>query len=150
MKILSYILIAVVGILLVIQLFPAEKPEVSADEATHIRKEVLIDVELSDILQKACYDCHSNETKYPWYSSIAPFSWLVIHDVEEGRGELNFSEWSTYSTKKKSHKLEELAEEVEEGEMPLGIYTWLHAEADLSEEEKQKLIKWATDLKSSL
>ncbi|MFY0600380.1 MAG: heme-binding domain-containing protein [Cyclobacteriaceae bacterium] len=147
MKIVKYAIIALVAILILIQLFPGEKPETSQENPGDIHNEVLIDPLVSDILKKACYDCHSNETKYPWYASVAPVSWLVIHDVEEGRGELNFSEWATFSAKRKNHKLEEIAEEVEEGEMPMKIYTFTHEEARLSEEETEKLINWALKLK---
>lgn len=88
---------------------------------------------VKEILQRSCYDCHSNETRWPWYSYVAPVSWLLAHDVEEGREELNFSDWARYS--KDTHKLEEIAEEVEEGEMPMPIFLVMHSEAKVSESE---------------
>ncbi|MEP4535105.1 MAG: heme-binding domain-containing protein [Cyclobacteriaceae bacterium] len=149
MKILLYAVVVLVGIFLFIQIFPGEKPATSLDNPNDIHKEVLIDPAVSKTLRNACYDCHSNETVYPWYANIAPISWLVIHDIEEGREELNFSEWIPYSLKRKNHKLEEIAEEVEEGEMPMKIYTFTHAEGRLSADEKEALINWALNLKGS-
>ena len=93
-------------------------------------------------LQSACYDCHSNQTRYPWYNNIAPVSYWLADHVEEGTEHLNFSEWSSYSVKRKDHKLEEVAEEVEKGEMPLNEYTWSHAEAKLSDQQIKELIQW--------
>jgi cytochrome c551/c552 len=95
------------------------------------------------ILRTSCYDCHSNETKWPWYSYIAPASWLIADDVQVGRGHMNFSEWSGYNTKQKNHKRKECGEEVEEGEMPLWFYIPLHPEANLSEEDTATLLSWS-------
>ena len=99
---------------------------------------------IKSILKRACYDCHSHETVWPWYSSIAPVSWLLAWDVSEGREELNFSTWNQYSDKKRMKKLKELVEEVEEGEMPPWFYLPLHPEAHLSSEDRQQLQEWAT------
>lgn len=129
--------------LIIIQFFPGEKPAVSTDNPGDIHNEVLVNPEVSGILKAACYDCHSNETKYPWYASVAPVSWLVIHDTNEGRDELNFSEWATYSAKRKHHKLEEVIEMVEEGEMPLAVYNITHPEGRLTDAQMEALISWA-------
>ncbi len=129
--------------LIIIQFFPGEKPAVSTDNPGDIHNEVLVNPEVSGILKAACYDCHSNETKYPWYASVAPVSWLVIHDTNEGRDELNFSEWATYSAKRKHHKLEEVIEMVEEGEMPLAVYNITHPEGRLTDAQIEALISWA-------
>jgi hypothetical protein len=148
-KKLKYALVVFICALLLIQLVPGEKPEVTLDNPNDIHKEVLIDPDISKILRNACYDCHSNETVYPWYAGVAPISWLVIHDINEGREELNFSEWIPYSLKRKNHKLEEIAEEVEEGEMPMKIYTFTHSEARLTDKERETLMYWALNLKGS-
>ncbi len=89
------------------------------------------------IAQRACFDCHSNETVWPWYSRVAPVSWLVARDVNEGREKLNFSEWPP----RDEDEIDELIEVVEEGEMPMPIYLPMHPEANLSTEEKQALIE---------
>lgn len=104
--------------------------------------------EVTQILRAACYDCHSHETKYPWYSQVAPISWWVKHHIDEGKEHLNFSEWGTYSEKKADHKLEECAEEVEEGEMPLESYTWVHGEAKLSSDQKETLEEFFNGLRT--
>lgn len=94
-----------------------------------------------ELAKRACFDCHSNETVWPWYSQIAPVSWLVSKDVVEGRKELNFSEWGqTRAGRGGSKVAEEAAEQIEEGKMPLPIYLPLHPEAALSAAEKQQLI----------
>ncbi len=93
--------------------------------------------------QRACYDCHSNETVWPWYSQIAPFSWLLAWDVQEGRKELNFSRWNRYSPKERAKKVKESWEEIEEGEMPPWFYLPLHPEARLSAEDRAVVQEWA-------
>jgi hypothetical protein len=95
------------------------------------------------VLRTSCFDCHSNETKWPWYSAVAPVSWLVAYDVEEGREHLNFSTWASLSPEKQRAVISECREEVEEGEMPIDIYVSLHAEAALSAEAKLVLRQWA-------
>ena len=97
---------------------------------------------VKEILMRSCYDCHSNETVWPWYSYIAPASWLLEKDVEEGRDELNFSEWKGYDEKKKQKKFKETREEVEEGEMPQWYYVIMHPEAKLTDADKQALFEW--------
>lgn len=101
------------------------------------------------ILKTTCYDCHSFESKYPWYSNITPVSFFLKKHIDEGREELNFSMWATYSVKKKVHKLEEMKEMVSEGEMPLDSYLIMHKEAALSDESKEKLIDWVDELHNS-
>lgn len=98
--------------------------------------------QVKELLRRSCYDCHSNETVWPWYSYIAPASWLLADDVAEGRAELNFSEWSGYDEKRKLKKFKEIREEVGEGEMPQWYYIIMHPEAKLSDADKQALYDW--------
>jgi uncharacterized membrane protein len=98
------------------------------------------------ILEKACNDCHSNHTNYPWYSNIQPVGWWLQHHVNDGKEELNFSEFSTYTPKRQYHKLRETAEQVEKKEMPLDSYMWIHPEARLTDEERKVLTDWAKSL----
>jgi hypothetical protein len=95
------------------------------------------------IFERACYDCHSNATEWPWYAHIAPVSWLVAHDVEEGREHLNFSRWSAYSQEDQTELREEIWEEVREDEMPLWFYVAVHRDALLSRREKELLRAWS-------
>jgi len=98
--------------------------------------------ELGILIKDACYDCHSYETEYPWYANVAPLSWWIADHIEEGREHLNFSTWAQDDAEKRAYKLEEAAEEVHEGHMPLDSYTWLHADARLSDEQRDRLAAW--------
>lgn len=102
--------------------------------------------DIAQIIRTSCYDCHSYQTEYPWYTNIAPVSWWIGHHIDEGREHFNFSEWGNYSEKKALHKLEEFYEEVEEGEMPLTSYTIMHGDAALSTEQVKKLVNWVKGL----
>ena len=95
------------------------------------------------LLQRACYDCHSNETRWPWYSQVAPVSFLIARDVTDGRRELNFSLWNQYNERRKSRKLKEIAEQVEKGKMPQWYYVPFHPEAQLSPAERDLILSWA-------
>ena len=107
---------------------------------------VLSDIEtpmaIKTILVKSCYDCHSNETKWPWYSKVAPISWIVADDVNEGRKHLNFSDWERLTTDKQRKLLEEIVEEIDTDGMPLGAYTILHPGAKLDLMKKELLKTW--------
>lgn len=108
-----------------------------------MEKEVNAPAEVRAILRRACYDCHSHETVWPWYSRVAPLSFLIAHDVEEGREELNFSRWGFSDPAMEARARRRLWHEVDEGEMPLWFYTPLHPEARLSEADKEILKTWA-------
>jgi len=125
--------IGVIAVLIAIQLIPygrdhSNPPITQAVQWDSPRTEQLA--------QKACYDCHSNETDWPWYSNVAPISWLVQKDVDEGRDALNFSEWD-----RPQEEAHEAAETVQEGDMPLWYYTITHRDAALSDQEKQDLVR---------
>ncbi|WP_439152464.1 heme-binding domain-containing protein [Winogradskyella sp.] len=94
------------------------------------------------ILKSTCFDCHSDHTKYPWYNTITPVNYWLADHIRHGKGDFNVSKWNDYSDKKKDHKLEELAEEVEEGHMPLPSYTWTHSEAKLTKEQIASIEAW--------
>lgn len=93
-------------------------------------------------IRSSCYDCHSNETKYPWYSYIQPFGWFLKNHIEEGRKELNFSTFATYEPKRQAHKLDEASEMVEHSEMPLESYLLIHGEAKLTDDQKTEMINY--------
>ena len=94
------------------------------------------------VLRRACYDCHSRETRWPWYSRVAPVSWLIASDVREGRREVDFSAWMAYPPAKQAKKRREIAEQVREGEMPPWYYILMHLDARLDEADRQRLITW--------
>jgi len=95
------------------------------------------------ILQRSCYNCHSNLTHWPWYSQIAPISWIISHDVQQGREHLNFSNWDSLTPKEQAHQIEEIWEEIEKGSMPLPKYLFLHRAAELSAADKEAVKNWA-------
>ena len=123
-----------VGMLLLIQLVPYGRQH---DNPPVIREPNWSSPQAREVAQAACFDCHSNETVWPWYSNVAPMSWLIQHDVDEGREYLNFSEWGS---NREGEESEELHEVIQEGEMPPVQYLLLHGEARLTETEKDQLI----------
>jgi hypothetical protein len=141
------ILLAILAVLIVIQFFRPEK-NTSSDviTANDISKVHAIPNNVHDLLVQKCYDCHSNNTAYPWYSNIQPVAWWLAHHVDEGKGELNFSEFATYEAKKANHKLEELGEVVEDESMPLKSYTLMHPETKITAEDKQLISAWLKTL----
>ncbi len=149
-KITKKILIGLLIIFVIIQLVPANRPDTSMDTTNDIIATENVSGEVASILHKACYDCHSNQTRYPWYSYVAPVSWLVAKDTREAREEINFSEWATLSKRKKIKILDEMGEEVEEGEMPMKIYTIIHRDADLSDEERETIVNWTKEQTNKL
>jgi len=134
------ILIAIFGLLLLIQLVPVwlfqSNPPVVAEPAWD-------SPQTRALAQRACFDCHSNETTWPIYTRVAPASWLISHDVDDGRRHLNFSEWGvgrTADSSRRAKVADESRKEISRGDMPPGIYLVLHPDAKLSEAEKQQLI----------
>ncbi|GJM14803.1 MAG: cytochrome c [Thermodesulfobacteriota bacterium] len=133
---LRIIIIVIIIILIGIQFVPVSKTN------PPVTGEIKAPDDVMQILRTSCYDCHSNEVVWPWYSNVAPMSWLVAYDVDEAREHLNFSEWASYSADDKAEDIEEIWEEVEEGKMPLWYYLPLHPEARLSDADKQTLKIW--------
>jgi len=138
MKRSTKILIGVVGTLAAIQVVQLERtnPPVAVD------REIVPPDDVKAVLKRACYDCHSHETVWPWYSRVAPASWLVHRDVVDGRGHLNFSEWGLLPPEKRIRKLTGIGREVGSGDMPPWFYLPLHSHARLSEADKQLLQRW--------
>jgi hypothetical protein len=140
------IILSLFVILLAMQLIRIDKtnpPVVSSKDfinVTHPSKEV------EALLTTACYDCHSNTTQYPWYTNVAPVSWWLKNHINEGREHLNFSEWNDYDAEQKAHKVEEMIEEIKEGEMPLSSYTITHSDANLSLNQREQLIKFLSSI----
>ena len=105
---------------------------------------------VQDKLKVSCYDCHSNNTAYPWYNKIQPAAWFLEDHIKEGKDELNFNEWGEYSDRRKNSKLRSIISQIEDDEMPLDSYTFIHWDAKFSELEKKEIIKYMTQLKNSL
>ena len=116
-------------------------PPIVPGETLQATTEVPGDVQ--QILARSCNDCHSNETAYPWYSKITPFNWFLADHIDEGRHEMNFSKWGTFTKEQKMNKLDEICEVVQEGTMPLPSYLWIHRDAVLSKGDAEMLCTWA-------
>ncbi len=144
----KYILYSLIVLLIAIQFFQTDKTAILSIKENHFVSIEKASPEIENLLQQSCYDCHSYTVHYPWYSYVAPVSWWVKHHVNEGLGELNLSTWNNYSAKKREHKLKEMIEEIEEGEMPLSSYTLIHANAKLTATQKAQLVAWLKETKS--
>lgn len=137
-KFLLFLLVVFIGIQFVPMNVPAEVPT-KADEELQAPEEV------QAILKRACFDCHSNHTNFPWYSSVAPASWFTKMHVKEGRKHMNFSIWANYDDEKKLKYLQKIPKAINNDKMPLPSYLLVHNEAKLSDEDKKVLSDWATE-----
>jgi hypothetical protein len=141
MKYLKYFSILLLLTLVVIQFIKPDKNNDGYQSVALFEKEIVPTKEIAMILKNNCYDCHSDQTNYPWYNNISPINYWLEEHIVDGKKHFNVSAWDAYSARKKDHKLEELVEYVEQGEMPLDSYTWLHG--DLSNQDTQTLLQWA-------
>jgi hypothetical protein len=145
MKLLKISLIILVIVFVALQFVPNKMPEnATAGKDDLIRSGVLPE-NISSILRTSCYDCHSNQTTYPWYSKVAPASWLLAKDIRDGRDDLNFSEWGSNNKRRQIGNLEKIKEEVSSGEMPLKAYLIIHRKAKLTAEQKSALVTWTEE-----
>lgn len=126
-----------------LQFYRPEKNISQGNHASFFVEETNPPQAVKKTLIKTCYDCHSDNTTYPWYNNVAPVSYWLYDHVNEGKEHLNFSDWDNYSMKQKNHKLEELIEEVSESEMPLNTYRWVHKNARLSKAQIDSIVSWA-------
>lgn len=105
---------------------------------------------INEKLQLSCYDCHSNNTSYPWYNKVQPVAWFLESHIKKGKADLNFSEWGDYSDRRKKSKLKSIISQIKDDNMPLSSYKLIHKKAGFSEEEKKEVMTWLTDLKVNL
>ncbi len=144
------IVIGILICLLVIQFIRPAKNAGVTDKTKEIAAVIQVPENVQVILKKACNDCHSNNTVYPWYSNIQPVYFWLNHHINEGKREINFDEFATYRLRRQYHKLEEIIKQVKEGEMPLSSYTLIHKEAILTNDEKTTLTTWAKNAMDSM
>jgi hypothetical protein len=137
-SLLIVVFIALIGM----QFFQPDRKEPLTRDTDEIFAVLPADEEVVALIKSSCFDCHSNNTDYPWYASASPISWWLQEQVDEGREVLNFSEWTKYELQKAAHKLEECFKEVAMGSMPLSEYTWIHGDARLSETQRARLAGW--------
>ena len=134
--------LSILAIIIVIQFIPTGRPEVVLDNKQDLLANNVFSDTLTHLLKTTCYDCHSNETKYPWYAYVAPVSWLVVRDVKVGRKHMNFSNWESYSKLDKAEHLNDINDEVSMGSMPLVIYPIMHPKARLTAEQRKIITDW--------
>lgn len=139
-------LLGILVLLILIQFYRPEKND-SKNEMNAMVTAVEIPVEVRKIIETSCANCHSNFTKYPWYSEIAPVSWYLAQHVKEGKEHLNFSEWTAYNKDQQAHVLKDIKEVLNEREMPLKSYLLIHKDAKLTENQYQILYDWANSIK---
>ena len=143
------ILLLLLAAFLVIQAFRPAKNN-SADKSKDIALSYPVPDSVAVILDKACNDCHSNNTRYPIYAEIQPVAWWLNDHIQDGKKHFNLNEFGGYRIAKQYHKLEECIEQVKEGEMPLESYTWMHSEAKLTDVQKKLLTDWSAAMMDTL
>jgi hypothetical protein len=139
-----------VAVFIVIQFFRPAKNHWNGPAANEIQKQFLVPAEVQEVTRNACYDCHSNNTNYPWYAEVMPVGWILADDIHDGKSELNFDEFGSYRPMRQYRKFREIQEQIESREMPMPSYVMMHKKADLSEETKTLLISWTIAMRDSM
>lgn len=137
--------IAITVVFIAIQLVPVDTRNPAVNPPQTIYATTPVPPDVRSVFDGSCKDCHSSETRWPWYAHVAPASWIVAHDVHEGRKEMNFSEWGTYSAKKREDKLEEICEQIVNGDMPESKYAFIHRKSKPTEEQRNAVCNWTED-----
>lgn len=150
MYILKVIALILLLALIVIQFFKPARNERDGDFSGAIAKHLLVPADVQKLLKNACYDCHSNNTRYPWYVNVQPIAWFMSQHIKDAKKELNFDAFGTYSKRRQQSKLRSIAGRIKDGSMPLSSYTFMHSEARLSKNEKKLIVDWALKTKDSL
>lgn len=150
MKLYKKILLGLLLLFIVIQFIRPDKNAGNEMLATDISKTINVPDNVSNIFKNSCYDCHSNTTRYPWYVNIQPMGWLMADHIKEGKANLNFSEFGSYSKRKRANKLRAIAKSVNDGSMPISSYTIMHTDAKLNEENRKMISDWISNAKDSL
>ena len=145
MKAVKIILITLAVVFIAIQFIPSGIPENRPDDLKSIVNSNMVTEPVLDQLKVSCFDCHSNQTHFPWYSKIAPASWMLADHINEGKTKLNFSEWEDYSNREKIGILKDIKDEIESGNMPLKSYLLIHRDAKLTSENITAIITWADE-----
>lgn len=146
MKWFKWIGIGVLAVLVGLQFIPARTNQSTIVPPTDFVKAYNVPEDVKSILAVSCYNCHSNNTNYPWYSRVQPVGWYLENHINKGKEDLNFSEFGDYSARMQQSKLKSMISQVEDGEMPLPSYTFIHREARLSENSKKRLVDYLKTL----
>lgn len=137
---IGWLAVLVVAIVLVIQVIPVERNVSTVQPGQSFEKTEKVPANVAAILKVSCYDCHSNNTRYPWYSELQPGAWFMAQHIKKGRDELNFDEFNNYSKRRKKAKIKSVISQIEKEEMPLRSYRMMHGNARLSADEKKELL----------
>jgi Haem-binding domain len=149
-KFLKRFFLLLLIVFVVLQFFRPKKNTFEGVSENDITKTYAVPTNVMATLQTSCYDCHSNNTKYPWYSNIQPVAWWLADHIEEGKKEINFNEFASYSPRRQYKKFKEINDQLEEDEMPLKSYTIIHGDAKLSKEQKVEIYKWTNAMMDSM
>jgi hypothetical protein len=147
---LKKILLVLLIVLIVIQFIHPARNISKTTQSNNIATIYQVPDSVKTILDKGCLDCHSNNTRYLWYFKIQPVDWWLTHHIDEGKGELNFDEFTNRAIRYQYNKLEEAEKQVKEGDMPLNSYTWIHKDAILTDQEKSTFINWAESIRNEI
>lgn len=144
------IMLVLLAALIVIQFIHPKKNKSEGTQPNYIGNVYPIPEDAKTVLVKACYDCHSNNTRYPWYTNFQPVHWWLNKHIVEGKKNINYDEYTNRPLRYQYHKMEETVEMIKEGEMPFNSYKWTHKDARLTETEKNALIGWANGIMDSM
>lgn len=149
-KLVKSVVIVLAVAFLAIQFVRPERTNPPVDPSRTMHSQLQPTPEVASILERSCADCHSNQTRWPWYSNIAPVSWLVVDDVKEGREHMNLSEWAAYERKEATDILEDICKETSKGGMPLKSYVLIHSQCKLSPADVKTLCEWSEGARQRL
>ncbi|MDQ6608817.1 MAG: heme-binding domain-containing protein [Bacteroidota bacterium] len=150
MRIFKKILLGLLLVFVVVQFIRPARNVSGQVLPTDIEKTVNVPDKVLAVCKNACYDCHSNTTRYPWYVSLQPMAWIMAGHIKNGKQNLNFSDFGSYSNRKQANKLRAIANSIKDGSMPLSSYTMMHSDAKLSKEDKALISDWAIKTRDSL
>jgi len=142
-SIFKWVVIILFAAFVIIQFDRPARTNPPVEPAKTIEANLQVSPQVAAIFDRSCNDCHSNKTVWPWYTNVAPVSWLLTSHVNDGRHDMNLSEWGSYDKDKQSHRLRDMCEQVQDGNMPLSTYTPLHPKAKLSAEDVKTICDWA-------
>lgn len=142
---IGWLAVLVVAIVLVIQVIPVERNVSTVPPGQSFEKTEKVPANVAAILKVSCYDCHSNNSRYPWYSELQPGAWFMAQHIKKGKEELNFDEFNNYSKRRKKAKIKSIISQIEKDEMPLRSYRMMHGNARLSADEKKELLDFFRD-----
>ncbi len=145
LNIIGWLSVIVVAVVLTIQFIPVERNVSTVPPGQSFEKTEKVPANVAAILKVSCYDCHSNNSRYPWYSELQPGAWFMARHIKKGKEELNFDEFDDYSKRRKKAKIKSIISQIEKDEMPLRSYRMMHGNARLSADEKKELLDFFRD-----